>query len=213
MLVGRRGAQQRRNDELSRDSGRPVERFPLNSREVWEVRVLQGRTGPDCCWDLTHQELNCWKDYEVLSGVTGLKTPSLAYTSKSWFHGKLNSVIICGQGGNPGHSISLAHVALETEQTESTANPRPGTRRNSSRRQVPADDSSSDEGNPFYQDDDENDATTELAWQIRELTAMEEMYPTSRIEIAQHRPLGKITPFRGKLDESENSMQWLRGFV
>ncbi|OWY98655.1 hypothetical protein PHMEG_00030528 [Phytophthora megakarya] len=31
--------------------------------------------------------------------------------------------------------------------------------------------------------------------------------------IAQHRPLGKITPFRGRLDESENSMQWLRGFV
>ncbi|OWY96692.1 LOW QUALITY PROTEIN: hypothetical protein PHMEG_00032978 [Phytophthora megakarya] len=106
-----------------------------------------------------------------------------------------------------------AHVALETEQTESTANTRPGTRRNSSRRQVPADDSSSDEGNPFYQDDDENDATTELAWQIRQLTAMEEMDPTPRVEIAQHRPLGNITPFRDKLDESENSMQWLKGFV
>ncbi|OWZ04405.1 reverse transcriptase [Phytophthora megakarya] len=57
------------------------------------------------------------------------------------------------------------------------------------------------------QDDDENDATTELAWQIRELTAMEEMDPTPRFEIAQHRPLGKITPFRGRLDERENSMQ------
>ncbi|OWY91705.1 LOW QUALITY PROTEIN: hypothetical protein PHMEG_00039609, partial [Phytophthora megakarya] len=33
------------------------------------------------------------------------------------------------------------------------------------------------------------------------------------VEIAQHRPLGKITPFRGRLDESENSMQWLREFV
>ncbi|OWY95354.1 Eukaryotic/viral aspartic protease [Phytophthora megakarya] len=52
-----------------------------------------------------------------------------------------------------------------------------------------------------------------LAWQIRELTAMEEMDPTPMFEIAQHRPLGKITPFRGRLDESENSMQWLRGFV
>ncbi|OWY93906.1 hypothetical protein PHMEG_00036523, partial [Phytophthora megakarya] len=104
-------------------------------------------------------------------------------------------------------------VAREAEQTESTANTRPGTGRNSSRRQAPADDSSGDEGNPFYQGDDENDATTELAWQIRELTAMEEMDPTPRFEIAQYRPLGKITPFRGKLDESENSMQWLRGFV
>ncbi|OWY98398.1 LOW QUALITY PROTEIN: hypothetical protein PHMEG_00030850 [Phytophthora megakarya] len=42
---------------------------------------------------------------------------------------------------------------------------------------------------------------------------MEEMDPTPRFEIVQHIPLGKITPFRGKLDESENSMQWLRGFV
>ncbi|OWY90108.1 LOW QUALITY PROTEIN: hypothetical protein PHMEG_00041914 [Phytophthora megakarya] len=83
----------------------------------------------------------------------------------------------------------------------------------SSRRQAPGDDSSSDEDNPFYQNDDENDATTELTWQIRELTEMEEMDPTPRFEIAQHRPLDKITPFRGKLDESENSMQWLRGFV
>ncbi|OWY96106.1 hypothetical protein PHMEG_00033716 [Phytophthora megakarya] len=82
-----------------------------------------------------------------------------------------------------------------------------------SRLQAPTDDSSSDEGNPFYQDDDENDAATELAWQIWELTAMEEMDPTPRFEIVQHWPLVKITPFRGKLDESENFMQWLRGFV
>ncbi|OWZ04042.1 hypothetical protein PHMEG_00024129 [Phytophthora megakarya] len=74
-------------------------------------------------------------------------------------------------------------------------------------------DDNRDEDNPFYQDDDENDATTELAWQIRELTAMQEMDPMPRFEIAQHRPLGKITPFRGSQDESENSMQWLRGFV
>ncbi|OWY98477.1 Eukaryotic/viral aspartic protease [Phytophthora megakarya] len=106
-----------------------------------------------------------------------------------------------------------ARVAREAGQTESTANTRPGTGRNSSRRQAAADDSSSDEDNPFYQGDDENDPTTELAWPIRELTAMEEMDPTPRFEIAQHRPLDKITPFCGRLDESENSMQWLRGFV
>ncbi|OWZ09601.1 Eukaryotic/viral aspartic protease, partial [Phytophthora megakarya] len=82
------------------------------------------------------------------------------------------------------------------------------------RKDVAADDySSSHEGNPFYQDDDENDATTELVWQIQELTAMKEMDPTPRFEIAQHRPLGKVTLFRGKLDESENYMQWLRDFV
>ncbi|OWY94359.1 Eukaryotic/viral aspartic protease, partial [Phytophthora megakarya] len=98
-----------------------------------------------------------------------------------------------------------ASFAREVEQAESTANTQPGTGRSSSRRQAAEDDSSSDEGNPFYQDDDDNDATTELAWQIRELTAMEEMDPTPRFESAQHRPLGKITPFRGRLDESENS--------
>ncbi|OWZ13547.1 LOW QUALITY PROTEIN: hypothetical protein PHMEG_00013104 [Phytophthora megakarya] len=106
-----------------------------------------------------------------------------------------------------------AHVAREEEQTESTANTRPCTGRNSWRRQAPAGDSSSDESNPFCQDDDENKATTDLAWQIRELAVMKEMDPTPRFEIAQHRPLGKITPFRGRLDESENSTQWLRGFV
>ncbi|OWZ20006.1 hypothetical protein PHMEG_0005639 [Phytophthora megakarya] len=102
--------------------------------------------------------------------------------------------------------------ALEDKapQTESTANTRPGTGRSSWRRQVSADDSFSDEGKLFYQDDDENDATTDLTWQIRELTAMEEMDPTPTFELAQ---LGKITPFRGKLDESENSMQWLRDVV
>ncbi|OWY90754.1 hypothetical protein PHMEG_00040974 [Phytophthora megakarya] len=113
----------------------------------------------------------------------------------------------------PRSESRKARVAREAEQAESTANTRPGTGRSFSRRQTADDDSSSDEHNPIYQDDDENDATTELAWPIRELTAMEEMDPTSRFEIARHRPLGKITPFRGRLDESENSMQWLRGVV
>ncbi|OWZ01547.1 Eukaryotic/viral aspartic protease, partial [Phytophthora megakarya] len=113
----------------------------------------------------------------------------------------------------PRSESRKARVAREAEQTESTPNTRPGTGRSSSRRQAATDDSSSDEDNPFYQEDDENDATTELAWQIRELTAMEEMDPTPRFEIAQHRLLGKVTPFRGKLNESESSMQWLRGFV
>ncbi|OWZ11990.1 hypothetical protein PHMEG_00014914 [Phytophthora megakarya] len=98
----------------------------------------------------------------------------------------------------PRSESRKARVARKAEQTESTANTRYGTGRSSSRRQVAVDDSSN------Y---DENDATTELAWQIRELTATEEMDPTPRFEIAQHRPLGKITPFRGRRDESENSMQ------
>ncbi|OWY95825.1 Eukaryotic/viral aspartic protease [Phytophthora megakarya] len=107
----------------------------------------------------------------------------------------------------PRSGSRKARVAREAEQTESTVNTRPGTGRSSSRRQTADDDSSSDEDNPFYQDDGENDAITELAWQIRELSAMEEMDPTPRFEITQHRPLGKITPFRGRLDERESSLQ------
>ncbi|OWY92495.1 hypothetical protein PHMEG_00038476 [Phytophthora megakarya] len=113
----------------------------------------------------------------------------------------------------PRSECRKARVVREAEQTESTPNTRPGAGRSPSRRQAATEDSSSDEDNPFYQEDDENDATTELVWQIRELTAMEEMDPTPRFEITQHRLLGKVTPFRGKLDESESSIQWLRGFV
>ncbi|OWY90749.1 Eukaryotic/viral aspartic protease, partial [Phytophthora megakarya] len=87
---------------------------------------------------------------------------------------------------------------------ESIANTRSGTRRSSSTHQTAADDTSSDECNPFFQ---------ELVWQIHDLTAMEEMDSTPRFELVHHRPLGKITPFRGKLNESDNSIQWLRGFV
>ncbi|OWZ14214.1 hypothetical protein PHMEG_00012346 [Phytophthora megakarya] len=105
------------------------------------------------------------------------------------------------------HDSHRVTLRSENQQTESTANTRPDTGRSSSRRQAAADDSSSDEGNSFYQDDDENDATTELARQIRELTAMEEVYPTSRFKIAQHRPLGKIAPFRGKFDEGTQTSQ------
>ncbi|OWZ11894.1 hypothetical protein PHMEG_00015025 [Phytophthora megakarya] len=90
-------------------------------------------------------------------------------------------------------------VAREAEQTESTANTRPGTGRSSSRRQAAADDSSSDEGSPFYQEDDENDVTTEL--------------DPGNYRDRRDGPYSKITPIRRKLDESENSMQWLRGFV
>ncbi|OWZ04237.1 Eukaryotic/viral aspartic protease, partial [Phytophthora megakarya] len=52
-------------------------------------------------------------------------------------------------------------------------------------------------------------------WHWKKLfkTSMEEMDPAPRFEIAQRRPLGKIITFRGRLEESEHSMQWLRGFV
>ncbi|OWZ03655.1 hypothetical protein PHMEG_00024574 [Phytophthora megakarya] len=36
---------------------------------------------------------------------------------------------------------------------------------------------------------------------------------TQKIELATHRPLGQIRAFSGLRNKSENSMQWLRGFV
>ncbi|OWZ15274.1 Eukaryotic/viral aspartic protease [Phytophthora megakarya] len=36
---------------------------------------------------------------------------------------------------------------------------------------------------------------------------------TQKIELATHRPLGQIRAFSGLWNKSENSMQWLRGFV
>ncbi|OWY93718.1 Eukaryotic/viral aspartic protease, partial [Phytophthora megakarya] len=87
----------------------------------------------------------------------------------------------------PRSESRKARIAPEAEQTESTAITRPDTGRSSSRRQAADDGSSSDKDNPFYQDNEEKDATT--GWCGR-----------------------SITPFRGILDESENSMQLLRGF-
>ncbi|OWY92828.1 hypothetical protein PHMEG_00038007 [Phytophthora megakarya] len=118
----------------------------------------------------------------------------------------VQDTLVPGSSSSAPTTEAVPIPAVPSEQAESTVNTRPGTGRNSSRRQTADDDSASDEDNLFDQGNDESDATTELAWQIRELTAMEEMDPTTRFEIAQHRPLDKITPFRGRLDESENSM-------
>ncbi|OWZ13175.1 hypothetical protein PHMEG_00013556 [Phytophthora megakarya] len=49
--------------------------------------------------------------------------------------------------------------------------------------------------------------------QIRDWYDMESENSTPIFKIAPHRPLGKIVPFEGKLDESEIALQWLRGFV
>ncbi|OWZ17295.1 hypothetical protein PHMEG_0008782 [Phytophthora megakarya] len=142
-------------------------------------------------------------------GATGCVVLNCRRTQLSW---ELDEVAPTEQSpylynfliATPTSESRKARVAKETEEAESTGNARHGTGRRFSRRQVPADDASIDELNPFYQDDDANDSTTELAWQICELTAMEEMDPTLRFELAQHRPLVKITRFCGKLDESEN---------
>ncbi|OWY95260.1 Eukaryotic/viral aspartic protease [Phytophthora megakarya] len=102
-------------------------------------------------------------------------------------------------------------LVSEIQHEEHTANTHQGTSRRSTARTTRDDSSSDDDDDPF---DFYGDQTTELAQQIRELTDMEVMNSTPSIfELLQHRQLTQINPFRGRLDESENSMQWLRGFV
>ncbi|KAG3201575.1 hypothetical protein PC129_g23477 [Phytophthora cactorum] len=48
---------------------------------------------------------------------------------------------------------------------------------------------------------------------MREIAALNDSDPTSRIEMASHRPLDRIKPFSGSSNKSENSMQWLRTFA
>ncbi|KAI9986233.1 hypothetical protein PInf_025153 [Phytophthora infestans] len=58
-----------------------------------------------------------------------------------------------------------------------------------------------------------DDPPAELMHQINELATLNDANPTSRIEMASHRPLDPIKPFSGSRNKSENCMQWLRAFV
>ncbi|GMF50540.1 unnamed protein product [Phytophthora fragariaefolia] len=87
----------------------------------------------------------------------------------------------------------------------------------SRRRFVPRDDSSDDDiGEDDYygkEDAEYDDPSDELAKQVREVSEMERLNSTLRLELATHRPLAQIKAFLGLRNKSENSMQWLRTFV
>ncbi|GMF23072.1 unnamed protein product [Phytophthora fragariaefolia] len=74
------------------------------------------------------------------------------------------------------------------------------------------DDSGEDD---YYQKEDAeyDDPSDELARQVREVSEMERLDSTPRLELATHRPLAQIKAFSGLRNKSENSMQWLRTFV
>ncbi|KAG3068514.1 hypothetical protein PI125_g23402 [Phytophthora idaei] len=87
------------------------------------------------------------------------------------------------------------------------------SRNGTGRRQTHTDASSSDGDDllpPTYEDEDPQ---AELTRQMREIAALNDSDPIPRIEMASHRPLGRIKPFSGSRNKSENSMQWLRTFV
>ncbi|KAI9996293.1 hypothetical protein PInf_013676 [Phytophthora infestans] len=80
------------------------------------------------------------------------------------------------------------------------------------RRQVDSDGSSSDD-DILVRTFDEEDHQVKLMRPMNELATLNDVDPTPRIEMASHRPFGRIKPFSGSRNKSENCMQWLRGFV
>ncbi|GMF53764.1 unnamed protein product [Phytophthora fragariaefolia] len=108
-------------------------------------------------------------------------------------------------------------LARDTE----ASNTQRGNARTSSgrsrRRFVPRDDSSDDDSDDddYYRRENAeyDDPSDELARQVREVSEMERLSSTPRLELATHRPLAQIKAFSGLRNKSENSMQWLRTFV
>ncbi|GMF27854.1 unnamed protein product [Phytophthora fragariaefolia] len=101
-------------------------------------------------------------------------------------------------------------VDRAADNSKATGNTRRGTGKSMRRRYQPDDDSSrEDEG----YDGDRGVQMNEYMRQIRDLTDSEQSNATPRIEEATHRPLGQIKPFSGRINKSENSMQWLRSFI
>ncbi|GMF32075.1 unnamed protein product [Phytophthora fragariaefolia] len=69
------------------------------------------------------------------------------------------------------------------------------------------------EASNAQRDAEYDDPSDELARQVREVSEMERLNSTPRLELATHRPLAQIKVFSGLRNKSENSMQWLRTFV
>ncbi|GMF32096.1 unnamed protein product [Phytophthora fragariaefolia] len=84
----------------------------------------------------------------------------------------------------------------------------------SHQRFVPRDDSSDDDSgeDDYYRKEDAeyDDPSDELARQVREVSEMERLNSTPRLELATHRPLAQIKAFSGLRNKSENSTQRLR---
>ncbi|GMF16055.1 unnamed protein product [Phytophthora fragariaefolia] len=117
----------------------------------------------------------------------------------------------------PRSSNRTDRLARDTE----SSNGQRGNARASSgwsrRRFVPRDDSSDDDSaeDDYYRKEDAeyDDPSDELARQVGEVSEMERLNSTLRLEVVTHRPLAQIKAFSGLRNKSENSMQWLRTFV
>ncbi|EGZ26933.1 hypothetical protein PHYSODRAFT_320802 [Phytophthora sojae] len=112
----------------------------------------------------------------------------------------------------PRSTVGSERLARETEVSSATPGTRGATGRRSSRRyDLPDDSSDSDDdlGSDCYV----VDLPSELARQVRGLSATDNQSSTPKLEITTHLPLCNIKSFFGTRDKSEHSMQWLRTFV
>ncbi|KAE9018670.1 hypothetical protein PF011_g6164 [Phytophthora fragariae] len=116
----------------------------------------------------------------------------------------------------PRSTSRADRLTRESEASPGTRVARPiiSTRR-LTRRFVPRIDSSDGDSGEDYTDrgDDTDSPSDELARQVLEVSEMERLNSTPRLEVATHRPLDQIKHFMGSRNKSEISMQWLRAFV
>ncbi|GMF46671.1 unnamed protein product [Phytophthora fragariaefolia] len=110
----------------------------------------------------------------------------------------------------PRSAMRQERVDRAADNSIATENTRRGTEKSMRRRYQAGDDSSSE--NQGY-DGDGGVQMNEYMRQTRSLTDSEQSNATPRIEVATHRPLGKIKPFSERRNTSENTIQWLRYFI
>ncbi|GMF39353.1 unnamed protein product [Phytophthora fragariaefolia] len=149
------------------------------------------------------QEERTWKRSDN-DGVLGVKTEGTPYFQDS-------------------HMVTLRsssrtdRLARDTEASNAQRGAARASSGRSRRRFVPRDDSSDDDSgeDDYYRKEDAeyDDPSDELARQVREVSEMERLNSTPRLELATHRPLAQIKAFSGLRNKSENPMQWLRTFV
>ncbi|GMF26495.1 unnamed protein product [Phytophthora fragariaefolia] len=117
----------------------------------------------------------------------------------------------------PRSSNRADRLARDTEASNAQRGAARSSSRRSRRRVVPRDDSSDDDSgeDDYYRKVDAGyyDPSDELTRQVEEVSEMEPLNSTPKLELATHRPLAQIKAFSGLRNKSENSMQWLRTFV
>ncbi|OWY99089.1 LOW QUALITY PROTEIN: hypothetical protein PHMEG_00029977 [Phytophthora megakarya] len=111
------------------------------------------------------------------------------------------------------HMITPRSSGRKSGHANATRNTIRGSRRRWDRNRYDEDKSSSDEDEDLYWHPQQYGVLNEYIRHIEKASSPEGERLTQKIELATHRPLGQIRAFSGLRNKTENSMQWLRGFV